>query len=78
MWLDSLCVCGLYALLNDWLLWLNTASTGPKPDVKMWRESVSCVQVLHCVCDCVCDVSVSMSVSFVLIVCKCLIGCVLV
>ena len=26
-----LCVCGLYALLNDWLLWLNTASAGPKP-----------------------------------------------
>ena len=31
VWLDSLCVCGLYALLNDWLVWPNTAFAGPKP-----------------------------------------------
>ena len=31
VWSDSLSVCVLYALLNDWLMWPNTAFGGPKP-----------------------------------------------
>ena len=52
VWLDCVCV----ACMLCWMIGccgLTLPLPVPSPDVKMWRESVSCVQVLHCVWLCV-------------------------
>ena len=40
VWLDCVCVWGLYALLNDWLVWPNTAFADPKPECENVEEVV--------------------------------------
>ena len=49
-----LCVCGLYALLNDWLLWLNTASACPKAGCEKCGGSLFLVCKCYIVCVTVC------------------------
>ena len=46
-------MCGLYALLNDWLLWLNIAFAGPKPGCEN-VEGVCFSLFLVCKCYIVC------------------------